>query len=310
MSEEISKPADATPEPTSAAPPAQTPPADATPPALKKLQELGFENVASVEEGLERLAGAYAQQREQFGTQLREAIAEVRASFTATSTEQPKASWWSPPQADLATASRYRQPDGTWKPETPADVRQKVEELERYRADFANRLLTDPAATLSPLFEEKFDQFFSQKFGQVTAQQQEQQFFEKALTENEWLFEKDPITGRQNRAKLTQEGERFNEIMAGLEVNEDGSRALSKTKAFQVAMQLRAMEKLTSAAKTPTSDQAREINERKKQEVIDRAAPPVNRSGSLPPNTKVPNRNLSPGQRFVQNAQAAGVALG
>lgn len=309
MAEEITKPADQAPPPDAApAAPPVTQPADNTPPVLKKLQELGFENVATVEEGLERLTSAYAQQRDQFGSQLKEAIAEVRAEFgrPATSADTaPKASWWSPPQADLATASRYRQPNGEWKPETPADVRAQVENLERYRAEFANKLLTDPAATLAPLLEEKFEQFFSQKFGQVTAAQQEQQFFERALSENDWLFEKDPINGKPNRAKLTPEGQRFDEIMVAYQ-----TKGMSKRDAFEEALRIRGYEKLASSAKQPTADQARDINAQRKQEVLDRAAPPVNRGGSLPQNTTVRNRNLSPGQRFVQNAQAAGVGLG
>lgn len=297
----------------SQAPPPESPPvapqADDTPPLVKKLAELGFENVTSTEEGVERLISAYKQQQEQFGQQLKDTIAEVRASFAQPATSTPEApdakQWWNPPQADLAAASRYRTPDGGWKPETPPDLRQQVEALERYKATFADRLLTDPKSALAPLLEEKFQEFFEQKFGQITAAQREEQFFAKAYAENDWLFEKDPHSGRSTR-KLSAEGQRFNELF--LEAQDEYGVA-DPIKAFGFALKLREVERGASANKTVTHEQAAAENERRKKELITRAAPGADRGASLQPGPTPKNRNLSPGQRLAQNLQREGVAL-
>jgi hypothetical protein len=297
MPEEIkAPPVEATPPPAApAAPVAEAPPPSKV---VERLSKLGFENVTE-EDALERLASAYEQQREQFSRQ----IQDIRNELLTNAPVAPEPventapdNWWNPPQADLTVASRYRNSDGSWKPETPIEVRTQVERLEQYRDNFARTLVADPEKALEPLLEKKFNKFFEQKFGQLTAQQQ----YEREVAANPWLWQKDPHTGQPTN-RLSPEGERFNELM--IEVERD---IPDKAKAFRWAMKLREAEKAASAATRLSPEQAAEANNEKKAGLIGRAAPAVNRAGSQPAPGKetVRNRNLTFGQKVVQTMQA------
>lgn len=302
MAEEITPPtppADPTPPVTTATTP---PPEQTTPPSkfVERLTKLGFESVASDEDAFDRLASAFEQERQQHADQIKQIVEEVRGQVPPQTPPQPgeKPRWWNPPQADLNVAARYRTPDGNWKPETPHDVRQSVEALEAYRNQFASKLVADPEAALAPLLEQKFEEYFERKYGQVTAEQQEKQFFERLTTEHDWLWDKDPISKRPTR-NLSAEGKRFNELMI------EGAERFgisSRTKQFEYAMERRAAEQAASRQITP--EQAREANDKHKADLLGRFAPPANRGGSLPPGKPATNKNLSFGQRVLQNLQS------
>ncbi len=290
--------------------PAATPP-EAAPqlsPRVAKLAEMGFENVQSDDEAFDRLASAYKQQRDEFGSQLKAALDEVRQTVhapapTAAPTAQPAGDkWvWEPPQVDLQLASRYRTPDGKWTEDAPADVRSQVAALERYRAKFVENLLADPKVTLKPLLKETFAEFFDEQYGKLTAQQAEQQFFDKAYAENDWLFEKDPHSGKPRTDRLSAEGQRVNDLMIQA-AREYG--IADPIKQFQFVMKQRDLEQAAAAAK-PTAEAART---EKQQQLLGRAAPGANRDASLKPSPAPANKNLSPGQRLWQLMQREGVA--
>jgi hypothetical protein len=307
--EQTTNPTPDTPVTPPAAQESTQPAAENTSPVLQKLAELGFENVGSEQDGIERLITAYKQQREQFGSQIKEALSELRSTVAPPPqpVEQPGQTWWNPPAVDLNLANRFRTPDGQWKDGTPAEIRQQVEAYEAYRTNFANKFLENPKDALRPAVQEMFEEFFDQKYGQLNAQQREQQFFDKAFAENQWLFEKDPTTGRVNQQKLTPEGQRFNELMVHA-YEEFGVR--DRTKQFEFAMRMRAAEKAASAAKAPTPEQAAATNDQRKQDFLNRAAPALNRNGSLPQPGATPprNRNLTPGQKLKQQMQLDGAS--
>ena len=302
-------------EPVVAAPVVPAAPAvETTPvsPRIQALSELGFENVTDEGEAFDRLVMAYKSKDDQFAAQLREALEQVRAQAPAAAQPATPAAtkkWFDPPPVDLSLVQQYRQQDGTWKAETPADIKAQAEARLRYIETFANRLVTDPEGTLQPFVEEKFNQFFEQRFGQLTAEQQEQQFFTKALAENDWIFEKDPLTKRPVAGKLTPEGARFNELMVQAH---DEFGIGSRTKQFEFALRMREMEKFTSRAKQPTAAEAAALAEQKKRELLAKGGGQPNRTGSLPApgenRVTQKNANLRFGQKLLQNLRTNGVS--
>lgn len=311
-----------TPETLAAAPPiapAVPPPdkvAGTTPPAkpeaapsepqvsarAARLAELGFANVQSDDEAFDRLASAYQQQRDDFGAQLKSALEQVRqtAPPPASAADAAPDKWWNPPQVDLQLAARYRTPDGKWTDDAPPDVRAQVAAWERYRAQFAEKLLSNPKDALAPLLKESFAEFFDEHYGKLAAQQAHEQFFAKAYAENDWLFEKDPHSGKPRSDRLSAEGQRVNDLMIQA-AREYG--IADPVKQFQFVMKQRDLERAAAAAR-PTAEDARA---EKQQQLLGRAGPGANRDASLKPSPAPPNKNLSPGQRLWQLMQREGV---
>ncbi len=306
-------------------PPASPPPAVQPPPAQKQLElketpppapsklveratKLGFENVANDEEAFDRLAAAYQQQEEKFSSQIKQVLDEVRYQSQPQPEPAPatgQTRWWNPPKADLAAAAHYRTAEG-WKPETPPDLRRQVEELERYRDNFARSFVSDPESALAPLLEQKVKEIVAQQYGQLTAKQQ----FEQELNANPWLWEKDPYSGQPTR-KLSAEGQKFNELMASVEdriTKATRGVAPDKQEAFALAMDLYKANQAASKATQMTPEKAQEINAEKKAGLLGVAAPTGNRGAALPaPGQPArPNRNLTPGQLLAQTMHANG----
>lgn len=292
-------------EPTTPPPAApETPPVN---PKLQALAELGFADVKDESEGFERLVAAHRQMKDQFSAQLTAAIEQVRAQVRPSDlqTSQPATpsakKFFDPPSVDVSLVQQYRQPDGTWKEGTPADIRTQAEARERYIQGFAQKLVTDPEGALAPLLEQKFSEFFDRRYGQLSQEQQEQQFFGKALSDNgDWLFVKDAVSGRPTQ-KLSPEGERFNELMVEAH---DQYGIGSRIKQFEYAMKVRGFEKANRAV--PADANAARAEQQ--QKLLGRATPTTNRDGTLPAAPSVRNKNLSPGQKLWQQLQRDGVA--
>ena len=293
-------PAEAT-TPVAPAVESQQPPPPAVSPIIAKLAERGFENVTEAE-AFDRLLSAY-DQRSQVAEQVKAALAELKQT-PQPQPQQTQASgqgWWSPPQVDEAMVARYRTADG-WKDGTPAEIRQQAEALEAYRERFARDLVAKPKDALQPLVKELFQEFFKEQYGQIEAQRQEQQFFQKVDQEHgDWIWAKDPHTGRRTD-RLTEEGAQFNNQMVEFE-----NAGLPKAKAFETALKIRNAEK-AAAAQRQTPAQAAATNDQKKQELLNRAAPGLNRAGSLPAPGATPprNSNLRFGQKVLQQMQLNG----
>lgn len=273
-------------------------------PKAAKLVALGFENVSSDDEAFDRLVSAYQQQREAISSELQ----EIKQALVHKEEPKPQVTGerkpWQAPRADLAAASKYRNQDGTWKPETPTDLRSQVEAYERHRAEFAERLLADPEAAIGDLMREIARKEYEHLHGQITAQQTEAQFFQKAITENDWLFEKNPHTGKADPRRLTGEGEKFNELMSELETG-----GMGKVQAFQTAMRLYRAEQAAFKAQQPTPQQAQQVREQKQKEVLARGLAAPGRNGSLAHQPEKRTTNLRPGQKFIQNLQADGAGV-
>jgi hypothetical protein len=309
-------PLDTPPPPAdSAAPPPEAPAAPSK--LVERMTAMGFTDVKDDNDAQDRLFSAFERLKEEnatYGAQIKEALAEVRAQVDGgpkQPSDQPQR-WWNPPQVDLAVVSQYRNADGSWKEGTPMEVRQKTEALEQYRQAFAAKLISDPESALNPLLERKFEEYFSQRYGQMTSEQQYQQ----ELSANDWLWEKDPYSGSPTR-RLSSEGKRLSDIMAEEEadyveaqrlagVPSQSIKAMPKALAFRKAMKTFRVEKAASKSTQMTPEEAAKINADKKAGLLGAAAPPVNRSGALPEAGAPKNKNLSPGQRLAQTMHMNG----
>lgn len=277
-------------------------------PYVAKLAELGFENVSDEKEAFDRLVSAY-QTKHQIAEQVQAALAELKAQpteFAPAPVQDAQQPSWKPPKIDKQLVAQYRTADG-WKEGTPESVKVQYDAYVRARDSFANSFLDDPEQALGPLIEQAANKLIEQRLNAVTAAQQEQNAVEKALTDNPWLFEKDPVSGQVLRSKLSAEGQLFDQHFKEME-------GAGFDKAFRYAMAMHNLAKSQAQNKTETAAQtAQEINAQKKQELITRAGGTPNRTGSLPtPNenrTTQRNRALTPGQRFKQNAERQGLAL-
>jgi hypothetical protein len=289
-------------------------------PRIEKLKALGFENVASEDEAFERLVTAYQNTKNEFGSQLQAALAELKQT-AAQPPEAPVApvapvapdaragKWqWAPPAVDPQLLAFYRTADG-WKPETPAEIKHAAEARQRYFDSFATKFVSDPAAALEPLLEDKFNAYFDQRFERISAQQQAQTFQQKLFTDNPWLFESNPVSAKPNFQALSSDGKLIDQYM-----KEAQSRGADYELAWEFAVGKHAAAKAALTNKQTTTAQAAvEVNGQKKQEMLNRAGGTPNRTGSLPlasdSRTTQWNRNLTPGQRAIQLATKNGVAI-
>jgi hypothetical protein len=275
-------------------------------PYVAKLAELGFENVADEKEAFDRLVSAY-QTKHQVAEQVQAALAELKAQpteFAPAPVQDAQQPSWKPPKIDKQLVAQYRTADG-WKEGTPEAVKAQYDAYTRARDSFANSFLDDPEAALAPLFEKRVAELLEQRLNAVTAQQQEQTAIEKALTENAWLFEKDPVSGSVRRDKLSAEGQLFDQHYREME-------GAGFDKAFKYAMAMHNLAKSQTQAKTETAAQtAAEINAQKKAEQIARAGGTPNRTGSLPLPSEgrrsQTNQQLRAGERFAQVARRDGL---
>jgi hypothetical protein len=279
-----------------------------TPTASKRLAELGFENVKD-EEAFDRLLAAYTQQKNEFGSKFEALFEEVRslkAPEPVVETKgQPTSEWnWSPPQVDLQLAAKYKTADG-WKPETPADLRQAFEARETFEARFVREFMNDPEAALGKLIDKRAKDIVQQTFGQVQTEQQQHSAYSQLISGNAWIYENDPITGKPSN-KLSVQGQRVNDLTAEI-LARPYAQHMSQAEVLELALERFEAEKSRSATTRQTQTQtAQEQAAQRKQEVVQRAAPGLpTRNGS----TGTPNRNLTPGQRFVQNARSNGDTL-
>lgn len=300
------------PAPDPAVQPAPTQPiADAAPepsPLVKQLAELGFEGVKDEQEGVSRLIAAHKQLKDEFGTQIRTALDELRQQTPPTGQfdHKPAAPTarkpWEPPQVDLDTIRLYRNGD-QWKDGTPNEIKSQFAEYEQHATRFGQALLYRPKEAIGDLIREIAREEFQNTYGKATAEQQQQQAFEKLTTENTWLWQPDPITNKPS-GHLSAEGQ-----LVDAEMRRLTARGIDPVTALEFAVDKHQTQKLLAAAKQGTPADAAAINAAKKLELVQRAAPGINRDGSLPPASKVRNTNLSPGQKYVQNVRQAGLQV-
>ena len=114
---------------------------------------------------------------------------------------QQEEKWWNPPQVRDAY-KRYLVKDENGRevihPDTPLDARHSLTEFLQYKADFAQKFLTDPESALGPMVtrmaQQQAEQIVRQQFETV----EKQNYVSNLERENaDWLFDKE--TGNVSR---------------------------------------------------------------------------------------------------------------
>jgi hypothetical protein len=136
---------------------------------------------------------------EKWQASLRQPQQQPVAPQAAATPEQSK--WWNPPQVRDAY-KRYLVRDESGRevihPDAPLDARHTLTEFLQYKADFAQKFLTDPETALGPMVEQmarsQAENIVRQQFEEVSRQN-----YVASLEEQnrDWLF--DPQTGDVSR---------------------------------------------------------------------------------------------------------------
>jgi hypothetical protein len=256
----------------------------------KSYEELGFQNLESPEQAQQRMIEAFRQRDEQ----LREAREQVRymqsvhsrlESLGGSSPQPPSApaaskpsdplteltSGWQEPDRELIAQYVVTGEDGqpAWRSDTPAEIRAQVDQYKVKQAAW-HKILNDPRQLdqvlnqrVERMLAERLDETLTQRDTQTADQRAEQQF----LTENHWLYERDPVTGgtavdpNTGRPMLSREGHQFTKALH--RVRESGVSRRSDQLELALAMhrsqqsQARQAPAQQRATVQPTVDQQR-----------------------------------------------------
>lgn len=320
-------------EPPAADPASETDSTPAAPPSLaERVKALGFADVSDDTEAIDRVLKAFEERNQravELERQLRQAeeLEAYRQQLAQQKPTEPESkepestsqTWWNPPQVDQAAIELYRSDDGNgWKPETPPQIRIQGEQYQKYVNEWANKLVRNPIEALKPFAEQIKQQLLAEIDGHLEGRRQaetEAQFINRVQQENPWLWETDPVTkqpkvGLDGRSVPSTEGSRMMGYLQRAEqIGIRGAQAQ-----WEYAMQQRELEKI-KAQQTQTQAQktAQEEAEKRKQELLARAAPNVQgRAGFTPPVGQpghgIPRKtNASFGDKVLAAMKANGV---
>jgi hypothetical protein len=151
------------------------------------------------------IAQQYLQNREPFEQfqQHREAFQQWLASQqqqrqpVAPQAQQQK-KWWNPPEV-RESFKQYLVKDENGReivsPDAPLDAKHALYEYQKYKADFAQRFLTDPEGALGPMVEDKAQQIAQRIVQEQFAEVQQSQFVDSLEEEHRaWLYAEDGKT--------------------------------------------------------------------------------------------------------------------
>lgn len=313
----VSSPAETPAEPVVETPAEITTEVATTPSFVERAKALGFENLT--EEDAEERVLAYAVQMRERAEQIeaeRQQLLAYRqppAPVTATQTQEaPKP--WVPPSIDRNLIAEYREAKvdptsgkqiAAWKEGTPLEVRQSVERFEQWQKQWAEALTTRPHEVLTDMVRQIAADVANQQYTQQAQTREVESFKQKVLTENPWLYQPDPLTGKPS-GNLSAEGQRMYDYC-----EEAVSLGIHQPQAqWRYAEQQRELATLRAKATAVTTAQtAAQINEQKKQAVTNGHLP--SRAGSLPlktdPSPRSQNRTLSARDRLAQALEREGV---
>lgn len=117
---------------------------------------------------------------------------------------EPKKGWWNPPEVK-DSYKRYLVKDENGRevihPDAPLDARQSLAEWMNYKADFANKFLTNPEEALGPMVEERAMQKAQELIEKTFEKRDNEEFVSTFEEQNkDWLF--DQNTGSVSPAGL------------------------------------------------------------------------------------------------------------
>lgn len=288
-----------------------------TPSFIEQARALGFENLT--EEDAQQRVFAYVAQVREYNARLeaeRQQLLALRqpvAPVTATQTQEaPKP--WVPPSIDRNMVAEYREAKvdpttgkqiAAWKEGTPAAVIAQVQQFEQWQKQWAEALTTRPHEVLTDMVKQIAAEVANQQYTVQAQTREVESFKQKVLADNPWLYQPDPLTGKPSQ-NLSAEGQRMYDYC-----EEAVSLGITQPQAqWRYAEQQRELATLRAkATTTSTAQTAAQINEQKKQAVINGHLP--SRAGSLPlktdPSPRSQNRALSAKDRLAQALQREGV---
>lgn len=308
--------------------PAEAPQQPQQPEWLKRLEtDLGFQNVTDETEARDRLlefALREKQERQRLEEDYQRRLREMEYRQVAQAGQQvpetPAAERkpWQPPVEYPAAAARYldgadENGNAKWKPETPVEVRAQTDKFIAWRDDMRDAILNRPdvffGEILPAFINEHAQKVIEPFYEERTAEQQKAAFFEEFKRQHaEWLFQKDPTTGRPGTA-LSRVGQALDQ-----RVSFHLERGLSPQEAVEYAQfDVQRQTGMTPWVKTEPTPQ--EVRQQKKSELESRARGGANsiasRRGSFtePEDARPQNGHVSPGRSLLQLARQEGVDL-
>jgi hypothetical protein len=146
-------------------------------------------------------AQEYREYRPQFQEFLKSQQAQQAAPAPVQAQPQPKpeqSKWWNPPQV-RESSKRYLVKDENGRevidPNAPLSARDELYEFQRYKAEFAQKFLSDPQAALGPMVEEQAQRIARQIVEDQLRQVGEQGYVSTLEKDNaDWLYESDGKT--------------------------------------------------------------------------------------------------------------------
>lgn len=196
-------------------------------------RELGFENIETPEQAQERLLQAYRNERQQRAEAQRQAqyyqsvqaqlatretvpTAQSPASDTPSGVIDSFSSNWIDINEKLLSEYVTRDEDGhaVFRPDAPEELRQQVLKFRQQKEQWGE-VLSDPRQfakavdeRLEAMLADRVTGVISERETKHADQTAEEQFF----SENDWIFERDPLTG-QSTNRPTRDGRRFGQAL-------------------------------------------------------------------------------------------------
>lgn len=138
----------------------------------------------------------FLSKREQFERWV--ASQQEQAAPQKTTAAEAMKRWWNPPEV-RESYKQYLVRDENGRevvsPDAPLDARHALYEYQKYKADFAQKFLTNPEEALGPMIQEIAQQQAQQIVQTQFQQVQEQQFVSSLEEQNrDWLYEADGQT--------------------------------------------------------------------------------------------------------------------
>lgn len=257
----------------------------------KSYEELGFQNLQSPEQAHARMVEAFrqrdeqlrdAQERLRYMQSMHSRIDSLSGHSPQASAEIPKpaepsdllselSSGWVEPDRELVSQYVVTGEDGSpaWRSDTPAELRNQVEQYKLKQAAY-HKVLADPRKLdeainqrVERLLSTRLDGVLSERDTKSADRQAEEHFF----AENNWVFERDPISGGvaidplSGHPVLSRDGKQFTAALQ--RVRESGVGRLGDQLQFALAIhrsqqtQTRQAPAQQRAAAQPTIEQQR-----------------------------------------------------
>ena len=313
----------------------------------QRLEEVGFKDVTDLDSSVDRVAQAYAQQRQQnesMAEQLREykRMLQYQQQYGQQQYQPP-----APTQAAPATSTdsvdalttgwieipshiidQYRvakqEPDGSisyeLSPLAPPEVRQQVEQARHQRATWETTL-SDPRKLMTAV-DRRIQEAVDKQLGNTLSQREHEQENTRAAQEffqqNDWVFERDPASGQPAVDPVTgnpvysREGRQFLSLYK--QTAEDGLQSVTQRIRYATAM-FNATRVATAAAPVDSRQQAAVVADQKKREMLGRTRTPspvtqVNGVSPVGNGAIVGQSQLSHGQNLVARLKEEGLLAG